>query len=203
MCTKKHKKSIKSEFQFFFALVLKIFDCKFVFLLLRSVSSFTVYLPTLLREKQRGRDGERGREVGVALPASSHYHWLTHSSNSCSLGCWRNFLHRLKHKVFAELPSIFSLFPLICTQPFISLPPSFSSFLFHSFAWHWNSSTWEIDLPRRKGNLQLDWYFHKSAINIEHVTGSCRRHFKELLEGIASCVGGGEKGSWEWRLRFL
>lgn len=56
---KKHKKSIKSEFQFFFALVLKIFDCKFVFLLLRSVSSFTVYLPTLLREKQR----ERGREM--------------------------------------------------------------------------------------------------------------------------------------------
>lgn len=64
MCTKKHKKSIKSEFQFFFALVLKIFDCKFVFLLLRSVSSFTVYLPTLLREKQREREGWRERERG-------------------------------------------------------------------------------------------------------------------------------------------
>jgi len=42
----------------------------------------------------------------------------------------RNFLPRLKYKVFAELLSIFSLFPFIwfriCTLPFIS-------FFLHSF----------------------------------------------------------------------
>lgn len=118
---KKHKKSVKSEFPFFlhsfwkFLIANLCFSCCVRVILLQFTYSHCWEWNS---ERERARGRERGR---LGLPASTHYHWLTHSSNSCSLGCWQNFLHRLKHKVFAELPSIFSLFPLICTQPFISL----------------------------------------------------------------------------------
>lgn len=45
-------------------------------------------------------------------PASTHYHWLTHTRAIFGL-THANFLHRLKYKVFAELPTRLSLFPLI------------------------------------------------------------------------------------------